>query len=122
MMVFIFLQAMFLILMFFVAFIADPFLQKKSGFLFRFSLQKIHNIGWHLFNRGVVELLDVIESTFIFVSNEVDSYPFTSETTAASDSVEKRGNAMQKLELIRLYKIIFEPQFIPMNVILSIRR
>lgn len=52
------------------------------------SLNQVGDIHWHLINSGVVELLDVLHISHIFVSEEVDGYALSPETSTSSNSMD----------------------------------
>ena len=53
----------------------------------RSNLDKIGNVHWHLFDLGVVKLLDIAQVSNIPGGDEVDCNPFTAETTRPTKSV-----------------------------------
>lgn len=52
------------------------------------NLEKIGDVHWHLFNSGVVELLNVLESSLVLLGDEVDGSTLTTESTTSTDTMD----------------------------------
>jgi len=50
-------------------------------------LDKVCNVGWHLLDLSVVELLQLSQGSDVLLSNKVDGNSLPSESTTASNSV-----------------------------------
>ena len=50
--------------------------------------KEIGDVHWHLFDRRVVKLLNVLESSFVLFGDKVDGGSFTSESTTSTDTVD----------------------------------
>lgn len=86
------------VLLFSFIFFYYDFCGWKKVFLFKLDLsafdgfvclQKIDDIGWHFIDCGVVKLLNIIEGTSIVISDEVNSYSLTTESSTTSDSIQR---------------------------------
>jgi hypothetical protein len=51
-------------------------------------LNEISDIHRHLLDLSIVELLDIVQHSDIFGSDEIDGYTFTAETTATTDTMD----------------------------------
>ena len=50
--------------------------------------KEIGDVHWHLFDRRVVKLLNVLKSSFVLFCDKVDGGSFTSKSTTATDTMD----------------------------------
>ena len=50
--------------------------------------KEIGDVHWHLFDRRVVKLLNVLQSSFVLFCDKVDGSSFTSKSTTATDTMD----------------------------------
>ena len=59
---------------------------------FSFFLDEVGHIHGHFIDASVVEFFDIVQSTFILVSNKIDGNALTAKATTTADSGKKLKN------------------------------
>lgn len=62
-------------------------------------LEKLGDVGWHLLDLGVVELLELAERADVLISDKIDGDSLSSETSGTSDSVNVVLQVLWEIEV-----------------------
>lgn len=80
------------------------------------ALNQVCHIDRHLLNSGVVELLDVMQCTLVFLGDEIDSDTFPSEPSSTANTIRfKQKQLFDEMHTTEVAKL-------PMNIIFTVGR
>ena len=70
----------------------------KKNF-FSFFLDEVGHIHGHLIDTSVVEFFNIVQSTFILVSNKIDGNAFTAKATTTADSENLKNKNVSQIRI-----------------------